>query len=72
MIVGIKPTVGQISRYGIIPDYRRSGHRRTDGATVADAAMLLGVLESAAPDPNDRGDAGVVRGIPNGDYTWFI
>ena len=32
MLVGIKPTVGLISRYGIIPDHGRPGHRRTDGA----------------------------------------
>ena len=35
------------------PDHRRSGHRRSDGQTVTDAAILLGVLEGAVADPND-------------------
>jgi amidase len=53
MLVGIKPTVGRISRYGIIP---LTGDMDTAGPmarTVADAAILLGVLEGVAPDPND-------------------
>ena len=32
MLVGIKPTVGRVSRYGVIPDCRRSGHAWSDGA----------------------------------------
>ena len=31
MLVGIRPTIGRISRYGVIPDHRRSRHRRPDG-----------------------------------------
>ena len=31
MLAAVKPTVGRISRYGVIPDHRRPGHRRTDG-----------------------------------------
>ena len=32
MLVGIKPTVGRVSRYGVIPITRRPGHARSDGA----------------------------------------
>src|SRR5204862_4170925 len=53
MLVGIKPTVGRISRYGVIPI---TGDQDTPGPmarTVTDAAILLGALESKLPDPND-------------------
>jgi len=53
MLAGIKPTVGRISRYGVIPI---TGDQDTPGPMakwVRDAAILLGVLESASPDPND-------------------
>ncbi|NOT48617.1 MAG: amidase, partial [Acidobacteria bacterium] len=51
-IVGIKPTVGVVSRSGIIPI---SASQDTAGPmcrTVADAAVLLDVLD--ASDPNDN------------------
>jgi amidase len=53
MLVGVKPTVGRISRYGVIPI---TADQDTPGPmvrTVVDAAILLGVLESVAPDPRD-------------------
>jgi amidase len=59
MIVGIKPTVGRISRYGIIPITADQDTAGPMARTVADAAVLLGVLESAAPDPNDAATRGV-------------
>ena len=31
MLVGIKPTVGRVSRYGVIPDHGRPGHAGPDG-----------------------------------------
>ena len=38
------------------PDHRRSGHAPARWrARSTDAAILLGALEGAAPDPNDRG-----------------
>ena len=55
MLVGIKPTVGRISRYGVIPITADQDTPGPMARTVADAAALLGVLEGAAPDPNDRG-----------------
>ena len=53
MLVGIKPTVGRISRYGIIPITADQDTAGPMARTVTDAAILLGVLEGAAPDPND-------------------
>lgn len=53
MLVGIKPTVGRISRYGIIPITADQDTAGPLARTVTDAAILLGVLEGTAPDPND-------------------
>jgi amidase len=53
MLVGIRPTIGRISRYGVIPitaDHDTAGPMTR---TVTDAAILLGALENASPDPND-------------------
>ena len=54
MIVGIKPTVGRISRYGIIPITADQDTAGPMARTVSDAATLLGVLEGAGPDPTMR------------------
>src|SRR5262249_18650214 len=54
MLVGIRPTIGRISRYGVIPitaDHDTAGPMTR---TVPDAAIMLGALEGAAPGPNDR------------------
>jgi amidase len=53
MLVGIKPTVGRISRYGIIPITADQDTAGPMAKTVTDAAILLGALEGATPDPND-------------------
>src|SRR5688572_4105059 len=53
MLVGIKPTVGRISRYGVIPITADQDTPGPMARTVADAAVMLGALESAAPDPAD-------------------
>jgi amidase len=39
--------------------------------SVTDAAILLGVLEGAAPDPNDPATANCAR-PPGQDYTRFL
>ncbi len=60
-LVGIKPTVGLVSRDGIIPI---SSSQDTAGPIAADvraAAALLGVI--AGPDPNDPATAGAPSGI---------
>ena len=53
MLVGIKPTVGRISRYGVIPITADQDTPGPMARTVTDAAIMLGAMESAAPDPND-------------------
>ncbi|HSM03848.1 MAG TPA: amidase family protein [Longimicrobiales bacterium] len=71
MLAAIKPTVGRISRWGIIPI---TGDQDTAGPmarTVTDAAIFFGALESAAPDPNDPATDRCER-APDGDYTAFL
>ena len=53
MLVGIKPTVGRISRHGVIPITADQDTPGPMTRTVADAAMLLGAMEGASPDPDD-------------------
>jgi len=55
MVVGIKPTVGRISRYGIIPITADQDTAGPMARTVTDAAILLGALEASMPDGNDPG-----------------
>jgi amidase len=50
-LVGIKPTVGLVSRTGIIPISRSQDTAGPMARTVADAATLLTAM--AGPDPND-------------------
>lgn len=71
MLVGIRPTLGRISRWGIAPvtlDHDMAGPM---ARTVADAAILLGGMEGAGPDPNDPA-TGVCEPPPGRDYTRFL
>jgi amidase len=71
MLVGIKPTVGRISRYGIIPITADQDTAGPMARTVTDAAIMLGALEGAAPDPNDPATRRCAP--PAGrDYTKFL
>jgi amidase len=71
MLVGIKPTVGRISRYGVIPITADQDTPGPMAKTVTDAAILLGALESAAPDPNDPATKACPP-PPGRDYTRFL
>lgn len=71
MLVGIKPTVGRISRHGVIPITADQDTPGPMAKNVTDAAILLGVLEGAAPDRNDPATAACAR-PPAGDYTRFL
>jgi amidase len=71
MLVGIRPTIGRISRYGVIPitaDHDTAGPMTR---TVADAAILLGALEGASPDPHDPATT-TCTPPPGRDYTKFL
>ena len=50
-IVGIKPTYGRVSRFGVYPLSSSCDHVGPLGRTVADAAVLLQAI--AGPDPKD-------------------
>ncbi len=71
MLVGIKPTVGRISRYGVIPITADQDTAGPMARTVTDAAIMLGVLESPSPDPNDPATK-TCTPPPNRDYTAFL
>jgi len=71
MLVGIKPTLGRISRYGVIPITADQDTPGPMTRSVADAAIMLGALEGTAPDPNDSATSRCSR-VPNGDYTRFL
>ena len=68
MLAAIKPTVGRISRYGVIPITADQDTAGPMARSVADAAVLMGVLESASPDVNDPATSRCTP-PPNRDYT---
>src|SRR6266850_4873813 len=53
MLAAIKPTVGRISRHGIMPLTADQDTAGPMGRTVSDASILLGVMEDEQPDPED-------------------
>jgi amidase len=66
-IVGLKPTVGLVSRAGIVPISASQDTAGPMARTVADAALLLGPLTGADPrDPATR------EGQGHADYTRFL
>ncbi|MBM3809657.1 MAG: amidase [Acidimicrobiia bacterium] len=71
MLAAIKPTVGRISRYGVIPITADQDTAGPMARTVTDAAILMGALESASPDPNDAATT-TCQAPPNRDYTPFL
>ena len=71
MLAAVKPTVGRVSRWGVIPITADQDTPGPMARTVTDVAIMLGVLENASPDPNDPATA---RCNPptDGDYTPFL
>ena len=49
-LVGIKPTLGLVSRAGIVPIAHSQDTAGPMARTVADAAALLGAMSGADPD----------------------
>ena len=68
-IVGIKPTLGLISRAGIIPIAHSQDTAGPMARTVRDAAILLGAL--AGSDPRDAATAAADSKMQK-DYTQFL
>ena len=68
-LVGIKPTVGLVSRTGIVPISHSQDTAGPIARTVADAAILLGAL--AGIDPDDNATASSER-KGAADYTRFL
>jgi amidase len=81
-VAAIKPTVGLVSRAGVVPISHTQDTVGPHGRTVADAAALLGVIQSRTFDGRDAATGGVPLGwqgtsktrptnIPT-DYTQFV
>lgn len=68
-LVGIKPTVGLVSRAGIIPIAHSQDTAGPMARTVRDAALILGALAGA--DPRDEA-TNASRGRSVADYTQFL
>jgi len=79
-VVGLKPTVGLTSRAGVVPISHVQDTVGPHTRTVADAAALLGVIQSRTFDGRDPATGGVPlgwRGRPRptsipADYTQFL
>jgi len=70
MLAAIKPTVGRISRYGVIPITADQDTPGPMAKYVSDIAVMFGVLEGS-PDANDPA-TNTCKAPPNHDYTQFL
>jgi len=81
-VVALKPTVGLVSRAGVVPISHTQDTVGPHARTVADAAATLGVIQSPTSDGRDPATDGVPlgwqgtgrhrpRNIPT-DYTQFL
>jgi amidase len=70
MLAAIKPTVGRISRYGVIPITADQDTPGPMAKYVGDIAVMFGVLEGSA-DPNDPATSQCTP-APGHDYTKFL
>ena len=68
-LAGLKPTVGLVSRAGIIPISHTQDTAGPMARTVHDLAVLLGAMAGA--DPEDRATA-ASKGKVHPDYTKFL
>ena len=81
-VVGIKPTVGLVSRAGVVPISHTQDTVGPHGRTVADAAAALGVIQSRTSDGRDPATGVVPLGLHGtgrtrptnipADYTQFV
>ena len=70
MLAAIKPTIGRISRWGIIPVTYDQDSAGPMTRTVTDAAIMLGVMEGY--DPNDPTLTRRCQSPSDNDYTQFL
>lgn len=68
-IVGMKPTVGLLSRAGIIPISATQDTAGPMARTVTDAAILLGILAGSDPEDTATKPADTYK---KADYTLFL
>jgi amidase len=71
MLAGIKPTVGRISRHGVIPITADQDTAGPMAKSVSDVAILFGALEGPLPDPSDPATTRCTP-APGRDYTIFL
>jgi amidase len=78
-VVGIKPTVGVVSRAGVIPISHTQDTVGPHARTVADAAIVLDAIAQRKPDPRDPatstsplGMSGQPRPKLPGSYAAFV
>ena len=70
-VVGIKPTVGLVSRAGIVPISHTQDTAGPHARSVADAAAVLTAIVQRTADPRDSATSGNRNRIPK-DYTQFL
>ena len=71
MLAAIKPTVGRISRYGVIPITADQDTPGPMAKYVMDVAIMFGALEGTSPDPNDAATKACTP-PPGRDYTKLL
>src|SRR5579864_5146435 len=71
MLAGIKPTVGRVSRYGVIPITADQDTAGPMAKSVTDVAIMLGAMEGTSPDPHDPATSRC-QPPPNRDYTAYL
>src|SRR5438309_8390562 len=70
-VVGIKPTVGLVSRAGIVPISHTQDTVGPHTRTMADGAAVLTAIAQRTADPRDPATSGNRNRIPR-DYTQFL
>jgi len=71
MLAAIKPTVGRVSRYGVIPITADQDTPGPMAKYVSDVAIMFGALEGDNPDANDQATERCTP-PPHHDYTPFL
>jgi amidase len=61
-VVGFKPTIGVVSRAGVVPISHTQDTVGPHGRTLADAVIALNAIASRTPDPRDPATSGVPLG----------